>query len=229
MLQDAQMSSDGVPAAAPREGTDATLDDVEPVAVKSDDRVPQQGEGTIFISYRVTPDEPIAAALKELLESCLNPKPSVFVSGLGGIVPSERPSKAQIQRAAHRADAFIAIITKSSREREWIFFEAGAAWVRNVLYAPLLAGVDFDALPNSINSYQAVEYAKEEKVLELLREVAARAKSQVRSRAFGGRYAAFKAAVATALGERLPSDDEERKHDLEYAFELIIRGWIHDA
>jgi TIR domain len=220
------MTSDGGLAGRTREGTGAASEEVEHIGGKSEERLPQTGEGTIFISYRVTPDEPIAAALKEFLESCLNPKPSVFVSGLGGIVPSEHSSKAQIQRAAQKADAFIAIITKSSRDREWIFFEAGAAWVRNVLYAPLLAGVDFDGLPNSINSYQAIEYAKEEKVVELLREVAARTRSQVRPRAISSRYTTFKAAIATALGERLPSDDDERKHDISYAFELIFENTL---
>jgi hypothetical protein len=167
------MSSDGDLLGGVREGTEAPLgDDSEQVSSRGEERALQYAEHSIFISYRVTPDEPIAAAMKELLESCLNPKPFVFVSGLGGIVPSEYPSHAQIQRAAKNAEAFVAIITKNSREREWIFFEAGAAWVREVLYAPLLAGVDFDGLPSPINSYQATEYATEDKVRELMREFA---------------------------------------------------------
>lgn len=43
------------------------------------------GDGIdIFVSYRVRPDEGLAGELKNLLESSIEPKPRVFVSGLGG-------------------------------------------------------------------------------------------------------------------------------------------------
>jgi hypothetical protein len=162
----------------------------------------------VFISYRVVPDEPIAGALKELLEGCLKPAPNAFVSGLGGILPSEKSAKLQMQLKARAAGAFIAVITKNSLDREWIFFEAGAAWGRDVLYAPLLVGVEPEVLPNTINSYQALDYRKEEKVRELLREVGSRVGARVRQKAFPRRYARFVNTVAEQLGQK-PHDGKD--------------------
>src|ERR1051325_264684 len=92
----------------------------------------------IFVSYRTTGDARLATALKKLIENAIEPQPSVFVSGDGGLRPSNLGLKQQLQSAAQRAHAFVAIITNSSKDREWIFFEAGAAWGRDLLYAPVL-------------------------------------------------------------------------------------------
>jgi hypothetical protein len=179
---------------------------------------------SVFISYRVVPDEPIAGALKELVEACLNPAPHVFVSGLGGILPSEKSAKLQMQQAARGAGAFIAVITKNSLDREWIFFEAGAAWGRDVLYAPMLVGVEPEMLPNTINSYQALDYRKEDKVRELLREVASRVGARVRTKAFPRRYPRFADRVAEQVGQRRPAEGKDRPHDFGHALDLIFEG-----
>ena len=66
---------------------------------------------SVFISYRVNPDQPLAIALRDLIEGALEPSPKVFVSGAGGLRPSSSGFKPQIQSAVQSANAFIAIIT----------------------------------------------------------------------------------------------------------------------
>jgi hypothetical protein len=180
--------------------------------------------GTVFVSYRVRPDEPIAAALKTLLEATIDPRPMVWVSGLGGILPSEETSRAQIQSAAQIASAFVAVITEHSKDREWIFFEAGAAWGRRVLYAPFLVNVMPDALPNTLQAYQVTPYDDERKVLELIGEVAARVKGAVKLRAFPQRYRAFANTMAEHLNLKRPSEETGRERTLDYAIELIFEN-----
>jgi hypothetical protein len=87
----------------------------------------------IFVSYRVVPDQRIASALKRLIETSIEPLPNVFVSGAGGLRPSNTGAIPQMQAAAENAAAFVGVITHSSKAREWIFFEAGAAWGRRRL------------------------------------------------------------------------------------------------
>ncbi len=109
----------------------------------------------IFISYRVQSDQALAKALQHLIETSIRPTPRVFVSGSGGIRPSSTGFKPQIQAAVSSARAFVAVITRESKDREWMFFEAGAAWGRNQLYCPLLIDTTTSDLPNSIADYQA--------------------------------------------------------------------------
>ncbi|MEH2277539.1 MAG: hypothetical protein V7K40_22805 [Nostoc sp.] len=110
-------------------------------------------EFEVFISYRDSPDQGLAVALKELIEGAIEPQPHVFVAGAGGLRPSNIGYKPQIQAAAQSSRAFIAIITQQSKEREWLFFEAGAAWGRNQLYAPLLVGTSPSELASTMADY----------------------------------------------------------------------------
>ncbi len=123
-------------------------------------------ECLIFISYRVDPDAPLAAAVKALLETTL-PGVTAWTSNQGGIRPSASGSKPQIQAAMRRAKAVIGIITEASKGREWVFYEAGAAFGRNVVYVPLLVGIPPKDLPSTIADYQAYS-ADDRAQMELL-------------------------------------------------------------
>lgn len=116
----------------------------------------ESGVYQIFVSYRVEADEQIAQAMKILLEACISPKPSIFVASTGGLEVSSVGFKEQIATAARGALAFIGIFTNRSKSREWINFEAGAAWGQGALYAPVLVDIGFDELPTTVSHYQAV-------------------------------------------------------------------------
>lgn len=148
----------------------------------------------VFISYRVTPDQAVAAALKRLIESSIDPAPEAFVAGQSGLRPSRIGYKPQLQQAAQRARAFIGIITPASREREWLFYEAGAAWGRNQIYAPLLVGTSPGDLPSTIADYQAIHANSRDQMEALVAAIAEAVGGTTRSR-FAQRYTAFSRAL----------------------------------
>jgi hypothetical protein len=80
----------------------------------------------------------------------------VFVSGLGGLKASSVGFKPQLQKAVQEAQVFVGIITPASKDREWIFYEAGAAWGRGAIYVPLLVDLAAHDLPSSIADYQVL-------------------------------------------------------------------------
>lgn len=183
----------------------------------------------IFISYRINPDEPIAVALRRLIRSAITPAPNVFVSGDGGLKPSAFGYKPQIQRAVQQAKAFIGLITHESREREWIFYEAGAAWGRGQLYAPLLVGTKPSDLPSSIAEYQATNAADAEKMLGMIRAIAIAVGGQVRNH-FSARYAAFQRAAFPKADEKSASDTRnEDDTPIGRAIDLLKEGKRADA
>jgi tetratricopeptide (TPR) repeat protein len=148
------------------------------------------GEFNIFISYRTNPDQCHAIAIKELIESSIEPQPKVFVAGAGGLRPSKIGFKPQIQAAAQSSRAFIAIITQHSKDREWLFFEAGAAWGRNQLFVPLLIGTSPSELATTMADYQAVRVSNCDEVELLIKSVAEAVNGTVKN-TFRRKYPAF--------------------------------------
>ena len=177
----------------------------------------------VFISYRVKPDGPIASALKKLIESSIEPQPEVFVSGDGGIRPSNLGFKQQLQDAAQKAHAFVAIITNSSKEREWIFFEAGAAWGRGKTYVPVLVGARPEELSSTIGDYQALNSQSRDDMHRLMTALAECVGSDVSER-FGVRYRPFAKLVDEYLNGRLGSTKGEINEELQKAYRLGTQG-----
>ncbi|MGD1907451.1 MAG: hypothetical protein ACFB0C_15890 [Leptolyngbyaceae cyanobacterium] len=182
----------------------------------------------IFISYRTNPDQSLAVALRNLLESGIDPSPNVFVAGAGGLRPSHIGYKPQIQQAAQTAKSFIAIITQQSKEREWLFYEAGAAWGRNQLFAPLLIGTNPTELASTMADYQTVRASIKEEVERLLEAISEALGGKVKSR-FSQRYKTFIKAIEQ---RQIPDNDENEESDdspSEKAVELIRNGEIEEG
>jgi hypothetical protein len=148
----------------------------------------------IFVSYRVRPDEELAGELRTLLEATIDPKPRVFVSGLGGLRASADGYRDQLRKAARNARVYVGLITKASIDREWIFFEAGAAFGRSVLYAPVLVDVSASELPESIGGYQGITARDQARMRELTEDLAKELGAQAKGH-FAQRFARFAKAV----------------------------------
>jgi hypothetical protein len=201
----AQSPPDEVVESEGRDERDAAGQDLDEVTDETKTRPsPANAVGTVFISYRVDSDQSIAVAVKRLIKASLDPSPAVFVSGDGGLRPSSIGFKPQLQEAIHAARAFIGIITPSSKDREWIFFEAGAAWGRRQLYAPLLIDATPKDLGSSIADYQATSAADKGAMQRLLESIADEIGATLKSH-FGKRYAAF----LRVLEARRASDEGE--------------------
>jgi len=89
-----------------------------------------------------------------------------------------------------KARAFVALITPESRNREWVLFEAGAAWGRGQLYSPLLVDTRPEDLSTTIAHYVATRADSREQVEILVRSIADTIGITVKPR-FGQRYGAF--------------------------------------
>jgi hypothetical protein len=199
-------------------------------------------EFEVFISYRTSPDQGLAVALKELIEGAIEPQPHVFVAGAGGLRPSNIGYKPQIQAAAQSSRAFIAIITQQSKEREWLFFEAGAAWGRNQLYVPLLVGTSPSELASTMADYQTVRASDREEVKHLLIAVAQAVGGNIKTR-LSQRYQAFSKQIeayqkieiieesieeSSSLLEIVEENIEESS-SLSQAIKLLQRGEVEKA
>lgn len=206
------------------DSTDAN-DEIEHVTRSTDDSAALRSRPfDIFISYRVKPDEALAAELRTLLESSIEPMPRVFVSGVGGLRVGPDGFRQQIQRAAQEVRAFIGLITQASVEREWLFFEAGAAFGRGVTYAPLLIDAAPGDLPSSIGGYQAVTATDVTNVSSMIRNIAQDLGATMKSH-FGQRYARF----ARALERYGKDPTEETSPTLLRAMKLGNQGRTDEA
>jgi hypothetical protein len=144
----------------------------------------------VFISYRLDPDQATANALKKLVEGSIVPTPVVFVSGAGGLRPSKIGLKPQLQRAVSAARAFLGVITPQSKDREWVIFEAGAAWGRKQMYAPVLLDIEPHELGTTVADFVATKADHKDEMETLVGEVAKALGASVR-RHFSQRYTAF--------------------------------------
>jgi hypothetical protein len=157
------------------------------------------GDFDVFVSYRVTPDQYIAQALKTLICTSIEPTPNVFVSGKGGLRPSATGFKSQIQKAIQTSKVVIGVITEHSKQREWIFYEAGAAFGMGRIYAPVVFDVGLSDLPTSIADYQATEYLNEEALLGLITRISEELGGELR-RSFNKRHKRFVRSVQEGRG-----------------------------
>jgi hypothetical protein len=214
-------------------GTSADLTAIPPgppgPGLQEEDR-PPTASPTVFISYRHDPDEPLAAALKLLIERSIDPRPTVFAAGNEGLRPSRIGFRAQLQNAVRNAKAFVAILTPSSIDREWVYFEAGAAWGRDQLYAPLLIGTTSSDLSTTIAEYQATHADHEQSMKALMQAIAEAVGCETKSR-FGPRYAQFLDALRSHAGESsstpsesLPPPSAEDANPLLSAWSLATDG-----
>ncbi|MFL5243846.1 MAG: hypothetical protein ACJ8FY_17225 [Gemmataceae bacterium] len=224
------VASTSVPGPTLESGADRkTIDELLPAAQDSE-RLPTTEPLRIFISYRIDPDAPLASVLKRLIVTSIDPEPEVFVSGDGGLRPSNAGFKQQLQDAARSAKAFVAVITNASKDREWIFFEAGAAWGQNLMYAPVLIGARPEELPSTIGDYQALRGQQREDMERLIITLAELNGSSVRSH-FGRRYQTFAKTLEQYQKGPLGSDDNDAEHESELviACKLALKGETTEA
>jgi hypothetical protein len=139
----------------------------------------------------------------------------------------------QLQRAAQSAKAIIGIITQASKQREWISFEAGAAWGRDIIYAPLLVGTSLADIPSTLASYQAVNADDSEQFERLLDSLAKALGSTVKRPL---RFQQLRHALRVYRGQeetRREDKPETRSDDLaealKQAFELASENKREEA
>ena len=109
----------------------------------------------VFLSHS-SDDREIAAVLKTALERGKRGL-SVFVSSYPGDIPASRAWLDKIREELDRAEAYLALLTPSSIDRTWVWFESGAAWKSGSKWINALArGMAASDVPAPLSTIQQV-------------------------------------------------------------------------
>ncbi|MEK6261145.1 MAG: toll/interleukin-1 receptor domain-containing protein [Planctomycetota bacterium] len=121
----------------------------------------------IFISH-ISEEREIAAALKRLVESSFMGMMDVFVSSDPASIHLGQKWLDQISFALKNCAVEIVLASPISVRRQWVNFEAGAGWIRDVPVIPLChSGMTPARLPAPLNTLQAA-MASDESQLKLI-------------------------------------------------------------
>ncbi len=116
----------------------------------------------VFISH-IHEDTDFAKAIKNWLDDILLGAISFFVSTDRSSIPlgSEWPKK--IKESLEKSEILLVIVSASSISRRWIYFEAGAGYVRGIPVIPICVGeLGLNNLPSPLNLLQAIELPGED-------------------------------------------------------------------
>jgi len=126
----------------------------------------------IFISH-ISEEKEIALALKSLIGSSFLGMIDVFVSSDYASVSLGRKWLDDVTASLKQCDVEIIICSPISVERQWINFEAGAGWVRDILVIPLChSGMEPEELPIPLKLLQSGKATEEANIRELFRQLA---------------------------------------------------------
>jgi hypothetical protein len=118
----------------------------------------------IFISH-ATSDGEFANAVKKEIEKVFADVVSVFCTSSPGSIAPGKDWLNEIENKLKEAQAVIVIVTPTSIERPWLWFEVGATWLKErsgacriyPLYAPEIESGD---LPSPLNTLQSLSMGK---------------------------------------------------------------------
>jgi hypothetical protein len=169
----------------------------------NDEGVQQLNSGTVFISYKHSEDEGTARALSSILKKSIDADVEIFVAGDGSIGHSSDGFRKNIWRGLGRSSSVIALITPAvlKENRDWIIYESGAAWGRDVAYSPVVIGVPKNDTPEVLQMYHIVDGRSESEMEHLIEGVAKRLGAKTK-KAFSNRFKQYLGTIS--------SDPEEK-------------------
>jgi hypothetical protein len=126
----------------------------------------------VFVSY-AHEDAPFASALKDWLEDSLLGSINVFVSSHRANVQYGDVWFDNVRENLRRAAICICLVSPHSIERRWLYFESGAAFLKEIPVVPIcLGGVKIKDLQQPLNFSEALELPDQEGESSLLTMVA---------------------------------------------------------
>ncbi len=131
---------------------------------------------TIFVSH-ATGDRILATNVEKALRTVIGDRAVVFSSSAMGAIQAGDDWLNQIERQLSVADALVVLLTPSSLERWWLWFEVGAVWPRwrqaaCRIYPLCFSGVEPLDLPSPLNRAQARHVVDEAEWRHFLTEIA---------------------------------------------------------
>ena len=132
----------------------------------------QKAKPLTFISY-AHEDEAVAFSLRNWIAESLLDGNEFFIAADRASIPLGEDSPKQINNALRRCAAALLVVTPASVERKWIYFEAGAAFARNVPVIPVCCqGFKKRQLTPPLSFLQAVQLPGSRDARELVDSLA---------------------------------------------------------
>lgn len=114
-----------------------------------------------------TADRALAIFVKSQIEANVAGLPT-FLASKPGDIPTGNPWLADIWKNLRAATKYLLLLTPSSVDRRWIWYEAGAAWRSDDRQLPVVAGgLNRDAIPFPLGAGQALELDNPEHAAQL--------------------------------------------------------------
>lgn len=130
-----------------------------------------QGPPRVFISH-IHEDADFAKAIATWLETTLLSGVRCFISSDRGI-PLGSQWLGAVESALGESAVMLVLVSRTSMLRRWIYFEAGAGFVRGIPVVPIcIAGMKGNELEPPLNFLQAIELPNSESEYRLLKLVA---------------------------------------------------------
>jgi hypothetical protein len=128
---------------------------------------------TVFISHAVT-DQPIAKILREEIDKVFAGGVQVFASSVPGVIDPGADWLRDIRTNLETATAVIVIVSPTSLNRPWVWFEVGASWSQmeegeGKIFPLCVPEVDKGSLPEPLGRLQAMSLGKATETKEVFR------------------------------------------------------------
>jgi TIR domain len=128
---------------------------------------------TVFISHAAT-DEPIANVVREEIRRIFSDGVEVFASSVPGVIEPGAEWLTSIRDSLTAATAVIVIVTPTSVNRPWVWFEVGASWSKmeegeGRIIPVCVPEIDKGALPEPLGRLQAMSLGKASETKEIFR------------------------------------------------------------
>src|SRR4051794_26116467 len=123
----------------------------------------------VFLSHADT-DSALAGGVRDELRR-VRPELEGFVSSIPGAIPTGTDWLFEIKRQLKAADAYLALLTPSSVQRHWVWYESGAAFMTDKRFIGVCAcGLKKAAVPSPLNGQQLLSFDSAEETQQVFAE-----------------------------------------------------------
>jgi len=130
---------------------------------------PPRVPAKVFLSHAAA-DHGLAALIGDTLKDAI-PSLKLFVASRPGEIPTGEEWLQKIKAQLKSSDTYIVLLTPTSIERPWIWFETGAAWMGDRKLIPVVArGLKKANVPYPLGAHQALSLDAPGDVEQLFRD-----------------------------------------------------------
>src|SRR5689334_13642301 len=116
------------------------------------------GKKQIFISHTHSESD-FANSLQDWIREILDDYIEIFISSDNGVsIPLGSEWSRKLKESLENSSIFLVLISHRSKDRNWIYFEAGAGYVRDIPVIPIcIGGLTKIELSTPLSLLQAIE------------------------------------------------------------------------